>query len=161
MRFLNGGLCWPCPLNVVFVIKAWSSLQFKDPTTGIEFDGIFSHSLFHSKHVCSLIVRLVVRAAKEFEEYFGELTYTTTLSDGQTVAEVMLCLRQHRADTWCIVYNVQTRPGGKHERVLYADRYVYAREAFQSRFHESFLPMEFLRRVRSHGTHTCCLALRC
>jgi len=80
---------------------AWASLQFKDTATGLEYD------------------------EKEFEEIFGDLTYTTVLGDGKTT--------------------VETRPGGKNQRVLYKDRHQYAKEAMVTRFHEAGLQMHFIK----------------
>jgi hypothetical protein len=84
-----------------FDYTAWSTLKFKDPSTGLEFD------------------------EKEFDEIFGELTFTTMLSDGKTIAEV--------------------RPGGRTQRVTYKDRHQFAKEAMTTRFHESLLQFHFIK----------------
>jgi hypothetical protein len=84
-----------------FDYTAWSNLQFRDPRDGHEF------------------------SEEEFTEYYSDLTWTATLSDGQT--------------------RVELRPGGRFQRVAFAERWQYAREVCARRFEESALQMHHIR----------------
>lgn len=84
-----------------FDFSAWSSLQFRDPVSNREFD------------------------EDEFEAAFGEIRYTTVLSDGRTTVEL--------------------RPGGAQQRVEYKERYQYVRDVVKARLFESRLQMHYVK----------------
>ena len=81
---------------------AWSTLQFRDPRDGHSF------------------------SKDEFEIYYDDLRFTTTLSDGRTVVEL--------------------RPGGANITVKFEERWQYAKEVYQARFQENSLQMSYIRR---------------
>jgi hypothetical protein len=86
-----------------FDFTAWNNLQFRDATSGEEF------------------------SAAEFEAaYEQSLFYTTTLSDGATVVELV--------------------PGGAAIPVRYEDRRHYARLAIEARFRECAQQVEKIRK---------------
>jgi len=84
-----------------FDYTAWKSLSFVDPASELEF------------------------TAEEFDEYLGDLTWTTVLSDGKT--------------------SVELRENGAHTRVTYAQRHEYAAQAIAARLSESALLVSCIR----------------
>ena len=84
-----------------FDFTAHRSLQFSDPLSDVAFN------------------------EAEFDEYLGDLTYTTVASDNRTVLALL--------------------PHGESLRVPFAERYRYRRLAIAARLHESALQLSVIR----------------